>query len=55
VAKSAVTSFGLLRQRIEVGQFEGDAAARRIRARTARLAHEGVRRGIFEEEIAAAP
>jgi hypothetical protein len=46
---------GLLRQRIEVGQFEGDAATGSLRTRTAGLAHVGVRRRIFEEEIATAP
>jgi hypothetical protein len=45
---------GLLRQRIEVRQFEGDAATRADRTRTTRLAHAGVGRRIFEEEIATA-
>ena len=45
---------GLLRQRVEVGQFKGDAATGSDRTWTTRLAHAGVGGRIFEEEIATA-
>jgi hypothetical protein len=53
VAKPSSGADCLCRE-IEVWQFEGDAATWSDRTRTTRLAHVGVRRRIFEEEIATA-
>jgi hypothetical protein len=52
--RAAFERCGLLCREIEVWQFEGDAATWCNRTRTTRLAHVGVGRRIFEEEIATA-